>query len=79
MIIGTDFNIRKSPTFPTGAWPEGECYVYQPDEEPSIPGYVWALTAIGAMCCLLSTLILQHKYRNRASYVRLNEKLRSYV
>merc|ERR1711934_713929 len=37
MIIGTDFNIRKSPTFPEGAWPEGQCYTWQPDEEPSIP------------------------------------------
>jgi len=59
-------------------WPT-KCYTWQPEEKPKIPNWVWAVTAIGAMCCLLSTLILQHRYRNRASYVRLNEKLRSYV
>ena len=79
MIIGDyqgGFNIKQAnkPAFPDGA-----CYTYQPDETPKVPGWVWALTAVGAMCCLLTTLILQHKYRNRASYVRLNEKLRSYV
>jgi len=60
-------------------WPAKPCYVWQPDEKPDIPGWVWALTAVASMCCLLSILILQHRYRNRASYVRLNEKLRSYV
>lgn len=74
LMIG-DFRIKKEnkPGWPT------YCYTWQPEEKPSVPGWVWALTAIGAMCCLLSVLILQHKYRNRASYVRLNEKLRSYV
>jgi len=74
MMIG-DFRIKKksSPGWPT------YCYTWQPDEKPKVPGWVWALTAIGAMCCLLSVLVLQHRYRNRASYVRLNEKLRSYV
>lgn len=74
MMIG-QFNIRKAskPQWPT------ECYTWQPEEEPKIPRWIWSVTAIGAMCCLLSVLILQHRYRNRASYVRLNEKLRSYI
>jgi len=74
MMIG-QFNVRKGsdPGWPT------YCYTWQPEETPKIPGWVWALTAVGSMCCLLSVLILQHRYRNRASYVRLNEKLRSYV
>lgn len=74
MMIG-DFRIKKqsNPGWPT------YCYTWQPDEVPKIPGWVWALTAVGSMCCLLSVLILQHRYRNRASYVRLNEKLRQYV
>jgi hypothetical protein len=74
MMIG-QFNVRKvsEPGWPT------YCYTWQPEELPKIPGWVWALTALGSMCCLLSVLILQHRFRNRASYVRLNEKLRSYV
>lgn len=84
MMIG-QFNIRaeSKPGFVDregSNWPASKyCYVWQPDEKPYPPRWVWALTAIGAMCCLLSILILQHRYRNRASYVRLNEKLRSYV
>lgn len=74
MVIG-EFNVRKGnqPGWPT------KCYTWQPEEVPKIPNWVWALTAVASMCCLLSVLILQHRYRNRASYVRLNEKLRSYV
>lgn len=74
MMIG-DFRIKKAskPGWPT------YCYTWQPEEVAKIPGWVWALTAVGSMCCLLSVLILQHRYRNRASYVRLNEKLRQYV
>jgi len=75
MQIADTFQILKKsePGWPT------YCYTWQPEEKPKIPGWVWMLTAIGAMCCLLSVLVLQHRYRNRASYVRLNEKLRSYV
>jgi hypothetical protein len=74
VMIG-DFRIKKAsdPGWPT------YCYTWQPEEEPKVPGWVWALTALGSMCCLLSVLILQHMFRNRASYVRMNEKLRSYV
>lgn len=75
LMIG-EFRIKKQSQ---PGWPSKPCYVWQPDEKPDIPGWVWALTAVAAMCCLLSVLILQHRYRNRASYVRLNEKLRSYV
>jgi len=78
MIIGDyngGFNVKLANK---PAFPDGKCYTWQPDEVPKVPGWVWALTAVGGMCCLLTTLILQHKYRNRASYVRLNEKLRSY-
>jgi len=84
MMIG-QFNIRaeSKPGWPDregSDWPSSErCYTWKPDEKPSPPNWVWALVAIASMCCLLSVLILQHKYRNRASYVRLNEKLRSYV
>lgn len=74
MMVG-EFRIKKgnAPGWPT------RCYTWQPEEKPDIPGWVWALTAVASMCCLLSVLVLQHRYRNRASYVRLNEKLRQYV
>jgi len=74
MLIG-EFNIRKSskPGWPT------KCFTYQPEEAPAIPRWVWPIVTLACMAFLLSLLILQHKFRNRASYVRLNEKLRSYV
>jgi len=75
MMIG-EFNIRNQSK---PGWPNEPCATWQPEEKPSVPRWVWSLTAIGAMFLLLSILILQHKYRNRAAYVRLNEKLRSYV
>lgn len=74
MLIG-EFNIKKQddPGLPT------HCYTWQPEVVETIPGWVWALSGVGGMCCLLSTLILQHMFRNRASYVRAHEKLRSYA
>merc|ERR1712178_362337 len=74
MLIG-EFNIRAAskPGWPT------KCFTYQPEEQPAIPRWVWPLVTMACMAFLLSLLILQHKFRNRASYVRLNEKLRSYV
>jgi hypothetical protein len=73
MMIGR-FNIRNQSK---PGWPV-ECRVWQPEDLPEIPRWVWMLTSLGAMFAFLSLLILQHKYRNRASYVRHHESLRQY-
>jgi len=80
IMIGGEFLVKwGDETTPKPKWPVGQCYTWMPEEQPKIPGWVWSITAVAAMCCLLSILILQHRYRNRATYVRLNDKLRSYV
>jgi len=69
--------IKEDPS--ESIWPVGECHTFQPPIPTKLPSWVFAFATIGGMALLLGLLILQHRHRNRSSYVRLNEKLRTYT